>query len=103
MQQSSVDFTTWLLERYGEYLTTSALTPPFAYTREWVLARDSRKCRYCGLLATEVDHVVPRSKGGSDLSCNLVASCRSCNLAAWDRDFIDIDAKQRFIVASRFG
>ena len=49
--------------------------------REYVLQRDERTCQYCGTDEgrIEVDHVVPRSKNGSDRVSNLVTSCRRCN------------------------
>jgi 5-methylcytosine-specific restriction protein A len=55
------------------------------YGNDWlrlsaaVLARDGYQCAYCGGLATTADHVVPRSRGGSDDPSNLVAACRRCN------------------------
>ena len=49
--------------------------------REYVLQRDERTCQYCGTDEgrIEIDHVVPRSKNGSDRVSNLVTSCRKCN------------------------
>lgn len=50
--------------------------------RDGIKARDGYKCVYCG--STEnltIDHVVPRCKGGEDLSSNCVTACRSCNQA----------------------
>ena len=48
-----------------------------------VLERDGYRCVYCGRKSNdsilEVDHVVPRSLGGSSDSTNLVTSCRDCN------------------------
>lgn len=45
-----------------------------------VLDRDGHVCRWCGDVATEADHVVPRALGGADLDINnLVASCKQCN------------------------
>ena len=49
--------------------------------REWM--RSDGMCFYCGVklkrrFAT-VDHVVPRSKGGSEQRQNLVLACRRCN------------------------
>jgi 5-methylcytosine-specific restriction endonuclease McrA len=50
-----------------------------AWSRPGVLARDSRKCGYCGGHATTVDHITPRSQGGRNDWLNTVASCDSCN------------------------
>lgn len=38
-----------------------------------------RRCAYCGLPPTTRDHVMPRSRGGSDDSSNLVWACNRCN------------------------
>lgn len=50
-----------------------------------VFVRDEFRCRYCGRAAEDaiilhVDHVIPRSKGGSDSVDNLVTACAECNL-----------------------
>lgn len=53
-------------------------------TRRNLMLRDGYQCQYCGrrpgLRELNVDHVVPRSRGGSDTWDNLVISCRGCNL-----------------------
>jgi 5-methylcytosine-specific restriction endonuclease McrA len=37
-------------------------------------------CYWCGVNRSEgVDHLVPRSRGGSDDAANLVLCCKSCN------------------------
>lgn len=52
-------------------------------TRYEVLKRDSFTCQYCGRQAPdvllEVDHINPKSKGGSNDILNLVTSCIDCN------------------------
>lgn len=50
-------------------------------TRKAVLARDSYTCQYCGSEShgLTVDHVVPRSRGGSSAWDNIVAACAPCN------------------------
>ena len=38
------------------------------------------KCAYCGNIEKlTIDHIIPRSKGGSDLTSNLQILCKSCN------------------------
>lgn len=48
-------------------------------TRRAVFARDGWLCQYCGAPAENLDHVVPRSKGGLHIWENVVAACRRCN------------------------
>ncbi len=54
------------------------------YGKRWqklrlmILAREPL-CRMCGRAATEVDHIMPLSRGGDDLEENLQALCRSCH------------------------
>jgi 5-methylcytosine-specific restriction endonuclease McrA len=53
-------------------------------TRRNLMLRDGHQCQYCGrrpqLRELNIDHVVPRSRGGQDSWENLVISCRTCNL-----------------------
>jgi 5-methylcytosine-specific restriction endonuclease McrA len=53
-------------------------------TRQNLLLRDQYQCQYCGKrpgpAELNLDHVVPRSRGGGDSWDNLVVSCRHCNL-----------------------
>jgi 5-methylcytosine-specific restriction endonuclease McrA len=50
-----------------------------ALTRRAVFARDSWTCQYCGAAAENVDHVLPKSRGGEHAWENVVAACRRCN------------------------
>lgn len=53
-------------------------------TRRNLMFRDSHQCQYCGkqppLRDLNIDHVLPRSRGGLDTWENLVTACRVCNL-----------------------
>jgi 5-methylcytosine-specific restriction endonuclease McrA len=55
--------------------------------RSYLLEKFERRCVYCGQgeTALEIDHVVPRSRGGSDRVSNLVLSCHDCNRAKGDQ------------------
>lgn len=48
-----------------------------------VFKRDNFTCGYCGqkppAVVLEVDHINPRSKGGSDGIGNLITACKDCN------------------------
>lgn len=50
-----------------------------ALNRRAVFARDGHRCQYCGATAENIDHVVPKSRGGPHAWENVVASCRPCN------------------------
>jgi len=54
-------------------------------TRAGVLRRDGRRCAYCAKRADTIDHVIPRSRGGTHGWDNCVAACRSCNSRKADR------------------
>ncbi len=49
--------------------------------REYLLDKFKRTCAYCGKSETplEVEHIVPKSRGGSDRVSNLTISCHRCN------------------------
>ncbi len=58
-----------------------------------VLKRARFHCELCGISADiralEVDHIVPRNRGGTDDIDNLQALCYSCNSMKRDRDATD--------------
>jgi 5-methylcytosine-specific restriction endonuclease McrA len=53
-------------------------------TRRNLMFRDGFQCQYCAkrppLRELNIDHVIPRSRGGADSWENLVTACRPCNL-----------------------
>lgn len=56
---------------------------PVAFTRRNVYRRDGYRCQYCNLRPgpdhLTIDHVVPRSRGGTTTWENCVAACFRCN------------------------
>jgi 5-methylcytosine-specific restriction endonuclease McrA len=54
-------------------------------TRRAVLDRDGHRCAYCAARADTIDHVLPRSRGGSHTWTNVVAACARCNHRKGDR------------------
>ncbi len=58
--------------------------------RHSIYSRDDHKCVYCGATVEssgypfELDHIHPRSKGGSNDVTNLVTSCKTCNASKND-------------------
>ncbi len=53
--------------------------------RKAVFARDRGRCQYCRKAAENLDHVVPRSRGGTHTWENVVAACRRCNTRKGNR------------------
>jgi len=51
--------------------------------REYLLEKFQRHCVYCGKTDTplEVEHIIPKSRGGSDQLSNLTLACHDCNQA----------------------
>jgi len=64
-----------------------------ALNRRAIFARDGHRCQYCGAQAENIDHIVPRSKGGQHAWDNVVAACRRCN--ARKRDHMLEDSGMR--------
>lgn len=51
--------------------------------REYLLEKFGRQCVYCGAknVAFEIEHIVPKSRRGSNRVSNLTLSCEPCNKA----------------------
>jgi 5-methylcytosine-specific restriction endonuclease McrA len=49
--------------------------------KEYLLEKWGRQCCYCQAkeVPLEIEHVIPKSKGGSDRVSNLTLACRPCN------------------------
>jgi 5-methylcytosine-specific restriction endonuclease McrA len=64
--------------------------------REYLLEKWGRKCAYCGVENTpfEIEHIHPKSKGGTDRVSNLTLACHSCNQAKGNQDVKDFLAKK---------
>lgn len=59
-------------------------------TRRAVLDRDGHACVYCKGRADTIDHVRPRSRGGTHIWTNVVAACARCNHRKGDRLLAEI-------------
>ncbi len=55
--------------------------------RAYLLVKYEYRCAYCGKANTpfEVDHILPRSRGGSNRFSNLCLACHTCNQEKGDR------------------
>lgn len=55
----------------------------FGYeVREYLLEKWGRKCVYCEVekVPLEIEHIVPKSKGGTNRISNLTLACKKCNI-----------------------
>ncbi len=66
-------------------------------TRRNIFLRDGYTCQYCARRGTprdlNLDHVMPRSRGGPMSWENVVCSCRVCNLAKGGRTPAEADMR----------
>lgn len=73
-----------VLKKYGE-------RPPrrVNFSRPNLWRRDEFQCQYCGVelpaSRLQVEHVLPRSRGGQTTWDNVVAACEDCNARKADR------------------
>jgi len=72
------------LKRYSRWWR-----PIVRLTRRNLMLRDGYRCQYCGRSAGEralnIDHVLPRSRGGRESWENLVTACQPCNRRKGER------------------
>ncbi len=59
--------------------------------RRMIMTRDAGLCQPCQAagrvtIAAQVDHIVPKARGGTDDPGNLQAICRQCHQAKTDRE-----------------
>ena len=64
--------------------------------REYLLEKWQRSCAYCGAhdVALEIEHIVPRSNGGSNRVSNLTLACRPCNARKGNQPIEDFLKRQ---------
>jgi len=74
--------------------------------REYLLEKWGRKCVYCSAdnKQLEIDHVWPKSRGGSNRVSNLVISCEPCNRAKGSssvQEFLAHDPKRLELILAQ--
>ncbi|MUL44333.1 HNH endonuclease [Streptomonospora sp. PA3] len=71
--------------------------------REYLLAKFDRACAYCGAAGVplNIDHVHPKSRGGTDRVSNLVLACIGCNRAKGDRPVAEFAPARAAAVLAR--
>jgi 5-methylcytosine-specific restriction endonuclease McrA len=51
--------------------------------REYLLEQFQRRCAYCGVTGVplQIEHLVPKARGGTNRVSNLVIACERCTTA----------------------
>ena len=78
----------------------------FGYeVKEYLLEKWGRQCVYCKKpdVPLQVEHIHPRSKGGSDRVSNLTLACQDCNQAKGTQAVKDFLANQPDLLARILG
>ncbi len=76
--------------------------PYTAESIEWIASIDwsTELCTYCQSPATEIDHILPITKGGDGSRQNLTPCCRTCNSRKGNRylaDFLGFVEPERML------
>ncbi|NEO78061.1 RNA-guided endonuclease IscB [Moorena sp. SIO4G3] len=68
--------------------------------REYLLEKWNRKCAYCETTNTqlEIEHIKPKSKGGSNRVSNLTLACRKCNQAKGNKEIEQFLSKKQDVL-----
>ena len=99
------------LKRKCKKIKVKNKTPVPKWTRRDVFKRDNFRCLACGTDENlTLDHIIPRSKGGSNKIDNLQTLCQNCNLAKEDNavDYREnnieplIKRKKKFLIYFNF-
>jgi len=69
--------------------------------REYLLEEYDRTCAYCGKtdVPLQVEHIVPKSRGGTDRVSNLTLACGPCNRRKGDRTVEDFLKRKPEVLA----
>ncbi len=79
-------------------LTEGTMKMGSLYDDERLKMTATQACYYCGdSKHLCVDHLIPKMRGGSDASDNLIWACRRCNSSKGGRDMLEwMESKGRF-------
>ena len=66
---------------WGIMTMESASNRNYLAEREWLYQTYDGRCWMCEGPASQIDHIVPRSRGGSDQRSNLRLACSACNVS----------------------
>ncbi|KAF0248018.1 MAG: HNH endonuclease [bacterium] len=64
--------------------------------RQYLLEKFQRKCAYCNKkdIALQIEHIIPKSRGGTNSVTNLTLACEKCNLKKGNKTAQEFDYPQ---------
>ena len=72
--------------------------------RQSIKEKWNYECAYCGSEENlTLDHITPRSKGGSERVTNILCACHSCNQSKGHKMWSDWYLQQAFFTTERLG
>ena len=89
-------------DEYLFNLHTSSSSEAKRLWRQSIKEKWDHKCAYCE--STEnltIDHVIPQSKGGVDISTNVVCCCQNCNQDKGHDDWEQWYSQQEFFTEEK--
>ncbi len=90
-------------ECYLYNLETTSSSKAKKIWREAIRQKWNYECAYCGSkIDITLDHVIPQSFGGQDISSNIVCCCKKCNHNKGHEKWEDWFLKQNFFSEDRY-
>lgn len=101
LRSAEIVIPTPLVIRMLRYIDVPIVYAEALWTKVGVLERDNYTCGYCGKKPKKktdvnVDHIVPRSKGGQNTWLNTICACIPCNSKKDDMLLEDTDMELLF-------
>ena len=94
-----------LYQNSEELLYNLEATSSSEAKRKWrqsIKDKWNNKCAYCGNDENlTLDHITPRSKGGSDRVTNVICACKKCNHSKGQTSWYDWYLQQPFFTTER--
>jgi hypothetical protein len=76
----------FITDQIEQFVTTNKPESKNFYTKlckllfkNRILQETNYRCIYCSNLATTLDHIISKCRGGNSLQSNLVGACQTCN------------------------
>jgi len=94
-----------LYQHSEELLYNLEATSSSEAKRKWrqsIKDKWNNQCAYCGNEENlTLDHIIPRSKGGSDRATNVLCACNKCNHSKGQQIWYDWYMKQPFFTTEK--